>query len=250
MRIFLMRHGRSEANEEKKMLLHKPDHSVNLSALGHEQAKESGAFLAKYLKANPGKRRVRIWNSSYWRTRQTADNVEAEFLKSKFSNNLADFNQYEGQVNKKIFFDRKESPLIVEQQFGLFDGYEDEELQEKFPLEFANFNKNQDMEGRYYARMPMGESRFDVSIRVHQFFGSLLRDYETKGIDDLVIVSHGVTLRAFVMMWLHKSPEWFDKEQNPTNCSIQLIEGDRGDYEYQGYLIGSAGWNESKIKGR
>ena len=220
MRIFLVRHGNSEANRDKSILLHRPDHAVGLSDVGKEEAEENGRQLARYLEENPGTGNMRVWNSSYWRTRQTRDIFVEQLAKNGHK------------------FDCRESPLLVEQQFGLFDGYEDEELMEKFPNEYQNYKKNHEQEGRYYARMPLGESRFDVSVRVHQFFGTLLRDYETKNIDDLVIVSHGVTIRAFVMMWLHRTPEWFDAEPNPGNCAIRLIEGDRGEYQDKNYVVG------------
>ena len=44
-------------------------------------------------------------------------------------------------------------------------------------------------------------------------------------------MAHGVTIRAFVMMWCHKTPEWFDDEPNPKNCSIRYIENGT-DYGY------------------
>ena len=240
MRIFLMRHGSSEANETRSMTLHTPDHAINLSPTGNAQARKNGAELARYLLQTPGTR-IRVWNSPYWRTRQTADGLCESMTEAGFCN--------AAESSAGPVFDRKESPLIVEQQFGLFDGYEDDELAERFPVEYANFQKNQLQEGRYYARMPMGESRFDVSVRVHQFFGTILRDVETRGIEDVVIVSHGVTLRAFSMMWLHHTPEWFDREKNPGNCSVRLIEGSRGEYTDHGYIIGGTGEIRSEIKG-
>jgi 2,3-bisphosphoglycerate-dependent phosphoglycerate mutase len=45
--------------------------------------------------------------------------------------------------------------------------------------------------GRYWARPPMGESRFDVSKRVHQSFSEYKEDYEESGISNLIIVTHG-----------------------------------------------------------
>ncbi|MBL0216079.1 MAG: histidine phosphatase family protein, partial [Myxococcales bacterium] len=47
---------------------------------------------------------------------------------------------------------------------------------------------------------------------------------------------HGVTLRAFVMMWCHFSPEWFEAETNPHNCAVRLIDlgVDRG-YLFDGF---------------
>ena len=53
------------------------------------------------------------------------------------------------------------------------------------------------------------------------------------GIHDIVVICHGVTLRAFVMMWCHLSPEWFEAEPNPGNCAVRLIEGGRD----HGYLF-------------
>lgn len=91
-------------------------------------------------------------------------------------------------------------------------------------------------EGRFFARMPQGESRFDVACRVHQVFGTLHRDAERHGISTVVIVAHGVTNRAFTMEWMHYPFEWFEKEPNPANCSIRLLEDgtDRG-YVFPGF---------------
>lgn len=249
MRLFLMRHGSSEANETRSVTLHTPDHAVNLSDKGQLQARTNGAKLARILSKNingPGMAapRVRIWNSPYWRTRQTRDGLLESLNKVGF------VNSGDGHNQEDPCYDCKESPLLVEQQFGLFDGYEDEELAERFPTEFASFKKNHLQEGRYYARMPMGESRFDVSIRVHQFFGTILRDLETHGIEDVIVVSHGVTLRAFAMMWLHLTPEWFDAEPNPGNCSVRLIEGSRGRYADRGYVVGGTVKTHSEVKGK
>ena len=84
--------------------------------------------------------------------------------------------------------------------------------------------------------MPLGESRFDVATRVHQAFGTFHRDAERHNVETLVIVTHGVTIRAFLMMWLHKSVEWFENEPNPKNCSIRLVDSkqDHG-YVFPGY---------------
>jgi 2,3-bisphosphoglycerate-dependent phosphoglycerate mutase len=119
---------------------------------------------------------------------------------------------------------RRENIFLGEQQFGLFEGHSLEELQRMYPNEYRFFEKCIHAEGRFWARMPLGESRFDVAKRVHQAFGTFHRDSLKEGIDDLIVVSHGVTLRAFAMMWLHKSIEWFEKEINPPQCSIRVIE--------------------------
>jgi broad specificity phosphatase PhoE len=120
--------------------------------------------------------------------------------------------------------DRREHPLLCEQQFGLFDGLSNKELEVEYPREHAYYAKCEAKEGRFWARMPLGESRFDVAVRVHQAFGTFQRDSEEHRINNIIVVCHGVTLRAFRMMWCHYTPEWFEAEPNPANASIWMID--------------------------
>lgn len=211
-RIFLVRHGESIANVDKSVHHSTPDHAIGLSERGKEQAKKAGKFLHNYLFA-PGLIDIshptihtRIWQSPYIRTRETATAI---------------INALPSNV------DLREHINLVEQQFGLFDGYSDEELAIRFPNEYSHYNKCEKFEGRFFARMPLGESRFDVAIRVHQFFGTIMRDFDKHEINNVIVVAHGVVNRAFLMQWLHLPFEWFEAEPNPKNCSIRLIEENR-----------------------
>ncbi len=50
------------------------------------------------------------------------------------------------------------------------------------------------------------------------------------------MICHGVTLRAFVMMWCHLPPEWFEAEKNPFNCAIRVIDsGEDKGYLFEGF---------------
>ena len=129
--------------------------------------------------------------------------------------------------------DRREHILLAEQQFGLFDGIPTEDLPLRYPDEAAHYQKNMDFGGRFWARMPLGESWFDVAQRVHQSFGTFHRDQDQNGIEDIIVVAHGTTIRAFVMMWLHLPYEWFEEEPNPKNCSIRLLQ----DGQDKGYIF-------------
>ena len=213
-RIYLVRHGESQGNVDQKVHAEMADHAIPLSDRGREQAREAGRRIAEHLGEDPG--HIRLWTSPYQRTRETADGIE----------------QTCSQIS-----DRREHILLCEQQFGLFDGISDEELPARFPAEHAHYSKQEAFEGRFWARMPLGESRFDVATRIHQAFGSIHRDNERHGIQNLIVVCHGVTLRAFVMMWCHLSPEWFEAEPNPGNCAVWLLDGG----EDRGYVFGGFG---------
>lgn len=233
-RIFLVRHGESEANVDKAILLRKPDHAIGLSEKGERQAVEAGRWLEDHLDRvitrapNPrnGTERpkdlIRMWVSPYRRTRETGAGLMNVLGPSP--------------DGRPPWCEVKEHVLLCEQQYGLFDGILDEDLPKRYPEEHAHYKKCEDFEGRFWARMPLGESRFDVVQRVHQSFGTFHRDNDRHGINNIIVVAHGVTIRAFVMMWTHKPVEWFEAEPNPRNCSIRLIEnGEDAGYIFEGF---------------
>jgi broad specificity phosphatase PhoE len=196
------------------------DHAIPLSDRGRAQARTAGEHVARYFQdvhgSMDGAPPIRLWLSPYRRTRETADAL--------------------CETAAPWIGDRREHVLLCEQQFGVFDGVPDEELPKRFPAEWAYYDLTCRFGGKFWARMPLGESRFDVAQRVHQAFGTFHRDAVEDGITDLVIICHGVTLRAFVMMWCHKSPEWFEEEPNPHNAAVRVLDptGDRG-YWFEGF---------------
>ncbi len=204
MHIFLIRHGESISNSGENYVKRLPDHLVSLTDNGIAQANENGKWLAEYCKKkNIDLKNARIWRSPYLRTRQTCD----------------EFNRY---LNIK---DIREDITLTEQQFGLFDAIPYEKWGELFPKEFEEYNRQLSNFGKFYARLPLGESPFDVAIRIHQFMGTIYRDYEKHGIDTLFVFTHGTTLRSFLLRWFHYSPEWYHEEHNPKNCWIREIDG-------------------------
>ena len=227
-RIFLVRHGNSEGNKDFTVYTHTPDHAIKLTDEGWEQAVMSGKFFSAYINKlshhHPEVKRqqFRLWNSPYFRTRQTKDG---------FLEGLGE--------NRGIIRDTRENIVLAEQSFGLFDGLDEKQKAEQFPEIYKKFKMCEEAQGKFWARPPHGESRYDVCLRVGQIFGTLMRDSTKEDpIENVVIVSHGTTLRAFTMQFLHKEFEWFEKEPNPNNCSIRLIEEDeRGHYVDRGYIF-------------
>jgi len=202
--IFLIRHGESIANVGANYEKRIPDHLVSLTENGKVQARENGEWLANYCREkNIDISNARIWRSPYLRTRQTCD----------------EFNKYLG------IKDIREDITLTEQQFGLFDSVPEEEWEIQYPNEYFEYKRQCSNYGKFYARLPLGESPFDVAIRIHQFMGTIYRDFEKHGIDTLFIFTHGTTLRTFLLRWFHYSPEWYQEERNPKNCWVREIDG-------------------------
>lgn len=213
MRIYLVRHGESVQNTGENEKLGLADHKIILTNKGKEQAHESAIALRDELNDNIGMR-CRVWSSPYDRTKETRD----------VFNSVIKF--------EELGIDTREDIRLTEQQFGLFDGLTEEMWEEEYPKEYAYFKKFRDQKGKFWARYPLGESPFDVACRVKTFFGTIQRDYEKHHIDTLVIFTHGVTLRTFVMEYLHLGVDWYEAEHNPGNCWIRLIDG----HEDKGYI--------------
>lgn len=210
--ILLVRHGVSAANLDRGLYTRLPDTRVALAPEGHRQARATGEAIAAWLKAQTDGGGTRIYCSPYLRTRETSAEIEAAL------------------TDAAIKYDRIEELALREIGFGLFDGLTDEELPKLYPREHAYYQKHVDFEGEFYAPMPLGESRAQVADRVKGVFGTLIRDNREREngfrIRNFILVSHGVTVRAFAMQWLHKTPEWFQSQPNPANASVTLISSD------------------------
>ena len=108
-----------------------------------------------------------------------------------------------------------EDICLTEQQFGLFDSIPEEKWEELYPNEYASYIKFRSQKGKFWDRLPMGESPFDVAVRIKVFLGTLKRDCENHKIDTVFIFTYGVTLRTFVMQYLHFPVSWYENESNP-----------------------------------
>jgi 2,3-bisphosphoglycerate-dependent phosphoglycerate mutase len=220
LRIFLVRHGESLGNLDRHIYHQLPDHRVPLSPEGQHQATAAGAFLRDWLTANPPTGRCRLHFSPYLRTRDTADAM-LKVLGRREQGGLVD--------------DSAANLHLIEQRFGLFDGLWEDQMETQLPMEYAHYQRTRHHAGRFWAMMPEGDSPYDVALRVHQCFGGIHRDAEA-GFRDVIVVAHGVSIRAFLMMWLHLDPDWYEAEPNPLNCSVRLLEAGAGETLDRGYI--------------
>ena len=190
-RIFLIRHGESEGNVNKEVYNTVPDWQISLTELGKQQA----ANAAEQFYREVGIEDVMIYASPWARARQTA----------------APFRIPEYQASPMVRY--IEDPRLREQEWG---NYQESELKKKIRVERKKY-------GSFFYRIPFGESGADVYDRVTTFFDTMYRDFKKPDFpQNVLIVSHGLTIKAFLMRWFHLSVEWFDKIDTPENC--QLIE--------------------------
>lgn len=190
-RIILIRHGESEGNSNSDIYKSKPDYTLELTEKGKSQANSAGIELKKIINNES----IFFYVSPFWRTRSTFEQVVKSFPRDQF----------------KYF----EEPRLREQEWGHLRSKE----------ETAKIENERDAYGPFYFRFPDGESCADVYDRVSDFFSTLHRDFEKEDFpDNAVIVTHGMTLRLFLMRWLHWSVEEFESYANPENCQLVIME--------------------------
>lgn len=199
MNIYLVRHAQSNSNVDNTVLHKETNVGIKLTAKGITQANETGAFLAKRLASS---HRIKVWNSPYERTRMTA-NLIKQHLKD---NNL--------------FFSEEESIYLSERQFGLIDN--SVQYARDFPAEAAHYVLHKNQGHDFFVRPPLGESPFDMCMRLDFFIKSVLLCDEN---EDHVIATHGAALRGLLMMLLKWNYEKYSKMPNPNNASVHFVHG-------------------------
>jgi len=190
-RIILIRHGESEGNLNKDKYRTVPDYSLNLTQKGIEQAKQAGHEIKKIIETE----NMYVYHSPYFRTRQTF-----QHLKEGLEENVV-----------KVI----EDPRLREMDWGHL----------RHPDENDEIAKRRDEYSTFYYRVPDGESGADVFDRVSTFLETMYRDFRKSDYpQNTLIVTHGLTLRLFLMRWFHWTVEEFENLLNPHNCQIVVMQ--------------------------
>jgi broad specificity phosphatase PhoE len=172
--IKLVRHGESEANINKVLAHEVGDHAVCLSARGEAQALQAGALIGSdFLRS------ALLYVSPYRRTRQTLDGILCGSGLSEAER--AAMRSYE-------------DPRLREVEHGYTSVKEQHELRR--------------LHGWFYYRFSGGESPADCFDRTSSFLESMMRQVERKQTERVLIVTHGLTIRCFVMRFLRTSTGW------------------------------------------
>ncbi|MCA9720028.1 MAG: histidine phosphatase family protein [Myxococcales bacterium] len=186
--IKLVRHGESEANVGRASPQEVGDHNVALTERGRAQARAAGVALGRAFLHG-----AQIYCSPYRRTRETLDQ-------------LCRGAGYErGAAALRVL----EDPRLREVEHGYFD-YEAQQ-------------EDRALHGWFYYRFRGGESPADCYDRTSGFLDSLIRQVERKDARRVLIVSHGLTIRCFVMRFMHMTVEAFEELANPGNAAVITI---------------------------
>lgn len=213
-----MRHGESEGNCDKSVNRHTPNHKVALTDQGHYQALQAGQVLEGFLRQeilnkvcrftkNKNPRSLMFYTSPYLRARQTCNDI---------IEGIKDLPGVEYTIS--------EEPRMREQDFGNFQSTPEE--MEKIWEERAHY-------GHFFYRIPHGESAADVYDRVASFNETLFRQFQQDDFPNiLVLVTHGIWARVFLMKWFRWTYEEFESLRNIPHCQYLIMKQDTNTGKY------------------
>jgi len=243
-RIVLVRHAESAGNVDREVYARVPDPLVPLTPRGRGQARRAGRQVKALLEraaaeagggadgrggeggggggGDPGNYRVFFLASPYKRAMQTCDG-----LRAAFGGGAQPAGGGGGGGGRVRGF--QEEVHLREQDFG--SGVQDPPKKEREKAQRLAY-------GRFWFRFEGGESGADVYDRMSLFIDRLVRDINAgrfaageaaPGLPpppetSLVLVSHGLALRVFLMRWLGWSVDEFLRVYNLPNATPIVLE--------------------------
>ncbi|GER26868.1 3-bisphosphoglycerate-dependent phosphoglyceratemutase, partial [Striga asiatica] len=204
-RIILVRHGESQGNADERVYTRVADPKVVLTQQGVVEAEECGREMRRMIEKDGAEDwKVYFYVSPYKRSLETLRNLAKAFDKSRIAG-------------------VREEPRLREQDFGNFQDQEQMKIQKAA----------RQLYGRFFYRFPNGESAADVYDRITGFRETLRSDIDIGRFQppgeqspnmNLVIVSHGLTLRVFLMRWYKWTVEQFEGLHNLGNGKMVVME--------------------------
>ena len=188
-----------------------PDSKIALTERGFAQATAAGLQMRELLRNES----VRFFVSPYMRARQTL---------------VAILQAFDGQTVRV-----SPEPRLREQDFGNFQN----------PEAMTSVFEQRQQFGRFYFRFPNGEAGTDVFDRTASFITYLFRTMGERGAgyfegerdaqpaQNYVLVTHGLLMRIFCMVYFRWTVTEFEQVWNPTNCEIWVLQKVDGGATYE-----------------
>ena len=246
-RIILLRHGESEGNADETLYRTKADNLIELTSEGTRQSLRAGKRIRELVKEAT----VDMYVSPFQRTLQTARNVRKAFriaepppgAAAAASEDTGRGRSWSGWAGgggsgggsggrsgggrgnggkggraaqvRHTHID----PRVREQEFGNLQGDE-----------FKSQRAEQKRVGRFWYRFPTGESGADVYDRTKQWWDSAVMQHNLRPgfepVDNIVVVTHGLTMRFILMQLFGWSPHTFSTVWNAGNCDMYVLKYD------------------------
>ncbi|XP_006361883.1 phosphoglycerate mutase-like protein AT74 isoform X1 [Solanum tuberosum] len=209
-RIILVRHGESSGNADRNVRGTTPTHKFELTEKGIEQAKQTGIRIKKLISENDNNWKVFFYVSPLERTRKTLREIGGSFPTRRVMG-------------------VKEEPRLRDLNFG---NYHD-------PASIGKIQKERFTYGRFYYRVPGGETGAEVYDRISGYIECLRRDIEMKKFvchdpcqeTNIIIITHGLSSRIFLMKWFDWTVEQFEVLNRMRTGEFQVLQlGHGGEY--------------------
>lgn len=282
LRIVLIRHAESEGNVDNVAYTYLPDNKVPLTRQGWDQALRAGERLGELCRGDAAPPRLFFYTSPYLRSKQTYEAVAEAFPEDAVlgcqeevqlrEQDFGNFQDLEGKQREKAerlrfgrFFYRWVSgpccapvcwcwTIVGEGKVEEGKVGEDsavDRAREGLALSTAEPSAAHLPSLRHVLRFPNGESGADVYDRMTIFEDHLVRDINAGrfGTDcTLVLVTHGLALRIFLMRWFHWTVDEFLRVFNPPNAEPLVLE--RIVHGAEARPGGAASWMHTKARPR
>lgn len=202
--LWLVRHGESVANVAataaeragvELITVDQRDADVPLSAVGREQARAFGEWLAE----NGGARApTSVWASSYFRAQQTVSIALAE-----------------AGIERPVRVDDR----LRDRELGVLDLLTAHGVEVRYPEEAARRR----WVGKFYYRPPGGESWADVALRLRSVLADIERDDEG---GTVLIAAHDAVIMVMIYVCTRMTESevmTLGREQTITNASVTRL---------------------------
>jgi len=213
--FYLTRHGQSEYN-----LLGKIGGDSSLSKAGVEYARRLAVFARDVIAGgeNGEERPCRLWTSTLQRTKETAQFINHNILKTTYDNgDKIEWFQFRPMARRNL----------DELYAGICDGMTYKEIEAKMPSEFERRQKD-----KLAYRYPRGESYMDVTLRLEPLAHELERTREP-----ILIIAHQGILRIIYAYFLGLKREDAPYVNIPLNTIIELSPHAYGCHEKRSVLM-------------
>jgi broad specificity phosphatase PhoE len=228
MRIYMVRHGYSQSQNDPSVLLGKDDAEIELHyPVAGEQADAAGAYLKRYLtklryaaKNGAPVEKIEIVRSPYKRVEQTTAHL-IDKLGYAADGGLID--------------DVKVHPALHERLEGVVSGLRASERDARYPKLQAQIKHGWANNCVHDVVIPGGENLAQVEKRLDDFM-PFIEDAQKRGVTDLIISAHSTVNRVLTKKLMGLSWDQFYDLKVAGNCHIHMFELKDGKTENRGYI--------------